>query len=332
MRVIGHERRRKARIRIAAALAVAILVAGGVYALIAATHPDNGFVGFVFLLVLPAALSAFVARVADPLGEREFGFYMRVPLYLLAGVIVVSIGVLREGTVCILMLSPIWLALGCAGSAIAFRLRPRGQTEIEGLYETFRGSSALLILPVLLIQVEAALPVPQQFASVTRQVVIDAPPSRVWPLLRGIPDVRPDEGRWTLSQDVIGIARPVGATLVGDGIGAVRRVRWQSAIDFEERIVAWQAGRLIRWSFVFDRASMNRFGDRHLLPDGSYIRITDGGYRLDQLDGGRTRVTLDTRYWMRTPVNRYAALWGELVLGDLETNVLAIIKDRAERL
>jgi hypothetical protein len=40
---------------------------------------------------------------------------------------------------------------------------------------------------------------------------------------------------------------------------------------------------------------------------------------------------LDTGYRMRTPVNGYAALWGELFLGDLEGNLLALVKQRAER-
>lgn len=322
---------RRTRIRTTAAFAAAVAVAGGVYALIAATQSDAGFVGVVFLLVLPAALSAFVARVVDPAGLRTLGFYMRVPVYLLAGVVAVSVVALREGTVCILMLSPIWLLSGCGGSALAYRYRPRDEANIEGLAETFRGSSALLLLPLLLVQLESAIPKPAATATVVREVTIDAPPSRVWPLLRGIPDVRPDEGRWTVSQDLIGIARPIGATLVGEGVGAVRRVRWQDAIDFEERVTGWRRGRLIHWTFAFDRASLDRFGDRHLLPDSAYMKIIDGGYTLDPLPGGRSRVRLDTRYWMRTPVNSYAALWGELFLGDLETNILGIIKDRAER-
>ena len=40
---------------------------------------------------------------------------------------------------------------------------------------------------------------------------------------------------------------------------------------------------------------------------------------------------IDTHYWMRTPVNIYAALWGEFFLGDIENNLLALVKQRAER-
>ncbi len=67
------------------------------------------------------------------------------------------------------------------------------------------------------------------------------------------------------------------------------------------------------------------------MPDSPYFRVTDGGYRMTPLGDDRTQLSLDTRYWMRTPVNSYAALWGELFLGDMENNLLAMIKQRAER-
>jgi hypothetical protein len=34
---------------------------------------------------------------------------------------------------------------------------------------------------------------------------------------------------------------------------------------------------------------------------------------------------------MRTPVNGYSALWGEMFIGDMEANLLAIVKQRAEK-
>jgi hypothetical protein len=42
-------------------------------------------------------------------------------------------------------------------------------------------------------------------------------------------------------------------------------------------------------------------------------------------------VSLATTYRMRSRLGWYAALWGERMLGDVEANVLAIIKQRAAR-
>jgi hypothetical protein len=67
------------------------------------------------------------------------------------------------------------------------------------------------------------------------------------------------------------------------------------------------------------------------MPDSRYFRVTTGGYRMEPMGGGRTRVTIHTRYWMQTPVNAYSRLWGEVFLGDIEANLLALIRQRAER-
>jgi hypothetical protein len=119
--------------------------------------------------------------------------------------------------------------------------------------------------------------------------------------------------------------------LVGEGIGADRWAYWGQDIRFRERITEWQVERRIAWSFIFDEMSAWDFTDRHLRPDSPYFRVTAGGYRLEPIGPDRTRVVLETSYLMRTPVNAYSALWGELFLGDLESNLLAVIKQRAER-
>jgi hypothetical protein len=186
-------------------------------------------------------------------------------------------------------------------------------------------------VPLLVMQIEPYRPPPAVQAVVTRTIVVEAPAERIWPLLRGIPDVHPGEGRWNLSQDVIGVPRPLGARLVGEGVGAERLARWGARVSFREQITEWSPDRRIGWLFIFDDIDGWRFTDRHLTPDSAYFRVTTGGYSLAPLDANRTRVTLETRYWMKTPVNGYAALWGEFFLGDLEGNLLALIKQRAER-
>ncbi|HEX4738330.1 MAG TPA: SRPBCC family protein [Allosphingosinicella sp.] len=311
-------------LRIVAAVSVALVFAFGVYLLLDATRPQQGLVSFSFLLVLPAAISAFACYVGDPLATRPRIFYLLMPIWLLLAVIVASVFVLREGVICIIILSPLWLISSWTGAAITWcarrRIRDHGTTYC----------SAALLLPMLVIQAEPYIPLPQADVAVTRSIVVNASPDTIWPLLRGIPDVHPGEGRWNLTQDVIGVPRPLGARLVGEGIGAERLADWGRNIRFRERITEWQPGSRIGWHFIFDQIDGWRFTDRHLMPDSPYFRVTTGGYRLESLAAGHTRVVLTTRYWIKTPVNAYSRLWGELFLGDLENNLLALIKGRAE--
>lgn len=311
-------------LRVLAAFGIALAFALGSYALFEATQPVGGLVSFSFLLILPATICGFISYVTDPLGQARMGAYMRVPFILLGIVIVASVFVLREGTICVLLLSPLWLGSGTIGAYITYRMRRR-DAEYSKTH-----SVAFLVVPLLAMQVEPMIPLPVADAVVTRSIVIAATPARIWPMLRGIPDVRPDEGRWNVTQDVLGVPRPMGARLAGDGIGADRLAVWDHDIRFRERIVEWQPGRRIGWRFIFDDIAGWGYTDRHLMPDSPYFTVTRGGYTLTPLADGRTRVTIDTRYRLRTPVNLYSRLWGELFLGDLENNLLAIIKTRAE--
>ncbi|RDE05174.1 SRPBCC family protein [Sphingomonas aracearum] len=315
---------RPALTRIGAAIGAALMFALGFYMLMEAARPNDGLVSFSFLLALPAALCAFIAYVADPWKERSHRFYLAVPLWLLGAVVVASVFLLHEGVICVVLLAPLWLASGLIGTELTWRLRRR-----TGEGRTY--CVALIAVPLVAMQVEPGVPLPVAEPVVARSIVVNAPPAALWPMLRGIPDVRPGEGRWNLTQNVIGVPRPVAARLVGRGIGATRFADWGEHIRFREQITAWVPGREIGWRFVFDDMAGWGYTDRHLMPDSPYFRVTTGGYRLEPLGPNRTRVLLHTRYRITTPVNLYATLWGELFLGDLENNLLAIIKARAER-
>lgn len=311
--------------RVALAVLVACVMGLGIYALLESIRPASGLVSFSFLLILPAAVCALVSYIADPWGELPLTRYLMVPVWILLGAIVLSIVILREGTVCVLMLSPLWLLSGVGGAALTWKLR--GKAGDGKAY-----CVALFALPLIAIQIEPILPVPATTATVSRSAIIAAPPERIWPLLRGIPDVKPGEGRWNFSQDVVGVPRPLGARLLGEGIGAVRLANWGEHVRFDERITEWRPGTRIGWSFHFDDIAGWAFTDRHLMPNSAYFRVTTGGYTIRRLPDGRSKLTIETRYWMRTPVNAYAALWGEVFLGDLENNLLTLVRCRAEAL
>lgn len=320
-------RRRTAAIRIAGAIAFGLASALGVYLLIEAVNP-SGLISFTFLLVLPAAVTAFVTYVGDPFAERSRGFYvLNVPSFLLGAVIAASAIFLREGVICIVMLAPFWFGVSALGGYLTWRLRKRRE-PVENVFR----ASTLLLLPLVSMQVEPMIPLARDSGSVMRSIVIDADAATVWHYARGVRHIRPGDGQWNISQDLIGLPRPADARLDREGAGATRHVVWQEGIRFKEVVTDWQPGRRLWWDFRFDATDMDAWAmqDHHLLPDSPHYRITDGGYVLEPLADGRTRLTLTTRYWVQTPVNWYAHLWGELFVGDVSANVLAVIRQRSE--
>ncbi|WP_217644180.1 hypothetical protein [Sphingomonas sp. NFR04] len=149
-------RRRKAAIRVACALAAGLAFCLAVYLLLTAANP-SGLISFSFLVILPAAVTAFILGIADPFRERSRAFYTRkIPVALLVAVVSTSIVFLYEGILCIVMLAPIWYGLSTLGGVLAWRwFGPRD----EGGGQTLR-STALLLAPVLAMQAEPYVPLP----------------------------------------------------------------------------------------------------------------------------------------------------------------------------
>lgn len=314
-------------IPVALAIGVAILVAGVIYYLIdiGPGGAGSGAMTISFLLIVPAILSALVCLATDPKGKRDGGHYFIVPFFLFGAALIAGVLLFGEGVICVLLLMPLWIVGGLAGSGLTYVIRKRVR-ERGRLF-----SSALLLLPFLAMQVEAASPPAVEWLDVRREVVVDAPPERVWPLLVAIPDISAGEGRWNATQDLFGVPRPSEAALIRRDGELVRLARWGGGVRFEERITSAQPGRSLEWQFAFPDASVQEHTDRHISPDGAHLRIATGAYELTPMPGGRTRLQLATRYAVRTPLNFYAAWWGEWLLGDIQNNVLGIVKDRAER-
>jgi hypothetical protein len=302
----------------------ALTLAISAYFLINFSKSNNVAFGSVwFLVFLPAYLCAIICYVADPNGDKPPIFYWSVPLIFTSTVVLGSFFFLQEGVICLVMLSPLWLAFGGLGAFIMHRQlrRPRNPNILH---------STLVFLPLLSGGIESQIPISHDHISLSREIIIHATPQEIWPYTISNAYIKDDEGRWTFTQNVLGLPRPRATILSGEGKGAVRTAFWGDQINFDEKITQWQPGRLLSWSFSFPNRSLQKHTDKHISPDGQFLKINSGNYKLTPLTPETTLVSLRTNYVAKTHVNSYAAFWGEILLGDIHNNVLAIIKQRAE--
>ena len=315
--------RKRAGNRVPAAFALALAIALSAFLLFSASRSGSvWFASLWFLALLPALLCALICYIGDPDRTRSSNFYWQVPLALCAIVCVASIFVLHEGVICLVMLSPVWLASGWAG---AFAMRSQRGRRGRALETSF------LIIPLVAAMVEAQIPIPHETVTLTRSVLVKAAPEDIWRYAVSSRNIGADEGRWTITHNIIGMPRPRESVMVGTGVGAVRTAYWGDHVNFQERIVAWEPGRKLGWSFNFTNSTVQDYTDKHISPDGQFLKIDSGDYLLRPVSANTTELTLTTRYIAKTHVNLYAKLWGELMMGDVQENVLTIIKDRAER-
>lgn len=322
------ERKRERMWRWVSGIVAALGLALGAYSYLEST--DSGTISFVFLLILPSALSMFLGLLLGRGREWSMWHYSAIPATIAVVAVVVGAVLLREGVICLAMLAPLWILAGVPGALMAYALRPASRNSAQSLRSTFNAWSVLLV-PIVAMAIEPLFPPPQQMVTVTSAQTIAASPATIWPHLLSIRSIDGAEGHSTMTHSLLRVPRPIDAALSGAGVGAIRYARWADGIRFEERITDWRSGQAISWRFHFPDRSIQHRTDRHINPHGQHLSVEAGGYRLIPLPGGQTQLELWTRYRLATPVNGYARWWGRRMLGDVQSNILAIIAGRAER-
>ena len=99
--------RRRDNWKFVGALVIALAAALAVY--IVAEAGSGGAIGYALMVVLPAALSAFVAWVGSIGRNWSRASFLSVPLWLALAATLIGAAVLREGVVCLVMILPFWI-------------------------------------------------------------------------------------------------------------------------------------------------------------------------------------------------------------------------------
>jgi len=297
-----------------------------VYALIlyVSIYVKSVFLYFIVgLLVTPFCICTLYLSIADPHGQWPQYRAFSHCFWLMVAVLLATIILFSEGTVCVVMAAPLFLFMGFVAVPVT-----RGFTTWD---KARRLPLFMLILPFIGMPVERQADYPTRIEFVRTVVDIQAPPALVWDHTVEIRDIAPSERIPSFSHSLIGLPGPVEARMEGSGVGAVRHLRWQEGVHFQEVVTQWQPGHLLAWDFRFQPDSIPKHIESHVRVDADYLRILNGRYDLSPLPDGGTRVTLVSSYEMATPFNDYCAWWGRLFLDDFHNAVLHIIKQRAEK-
>ena len=187
--------------------------------------------------------------------------------------------------------------------------------------------AAILAVPTLLAG-ESTRPQAPPWAEVTTSVVVDAPPSVVWRhviAFRTLP--APRERLFAL-----GVAYPIGASIAGTGVGAVRRCRFSTG-DFVEPITVWDPLRRLAFSVARQPAPMEElspYAHVHAPHLDGFLRSERGEFRLTQLPGHRTLLVGTTWYRNRMWPAPYWRVWSHGIIHRIHQRVLEHVRAEAE--
>jgi hypothetical protein len=228
-----------------------------------------------------------------------------------------------EGLICILMASPIALALGILGGQVGYAVQSRPWANDTAPAMTL---GLLVVMPTLMAAESAAAPTPA-IREVRTEVIVDAPPDRVWKHVIAFPPLaEPTDPLFRT-----GIAYPQRAEIRGHGVGAVRHCVFSTGA-FVEPIEVWDEPHRLAFRVTDQPPPMEELSPFHIHPPhlDNFLVSRRGQFRLERLPDGRTRLEGTTWYTNRMWPADYWGLWSDAIIHRIHRRVLDHVRALAE--
>ncbi|WP_377155871.1 SRPBCC family protein [Roseateles sp. UC29_93] len=229
---------------------------------------------------------------------------------------------LLEGAICVVILSPLFLALASVGGVVmnvVLRTTRIGNLQV----------GVLATLPLLFTIVEGPLTV-EQWQRIDRSVVVEATPERLWSEIVAARDIRREEFPRTWIH-LIGVPRPVEGVNHATPQGEVRESRWERGVHFLGRVTERVEGRRIAWRYEFSPDSFPPGTmDDHVVIGGRYFDLGETRFTLTPIDAVHTRLDIEAHYRVTSSVNIYAVPVADFLGRDFVDGLLVLYKRRSE--
>jgi uncharacterized membrane protein YhaH (DUF805 family) len=280
-----------------------------------------GTYGFGMFFVSPVVIGTVTGYFANRRGDIGAGPTIGLVFYAtFLGGIALVLGAL-EGIVCIVMASPLALAVAAIGSllgrAIALSTKRPARHTV----------SAFALLP-LVFAIEAVFPAVTTFDTY-QTITVEAPPATVWKYL-----LRMDEIDGPLALPFrLGVAYPIRGEIVGEGIGALRYGEFSTGTAVE-RVTEWVPERKLAFVIEKDIPAMRElspYAHVHAPHVLGYFRTLETSFELVELPQGRTEIVERTSHALRLDPILYWLPLARWVVGENNARVLAHIRRQAER-
>ena len=308
------------------------ILAGILYGLFIRVMADfSGFsnvfaiISYAFLFLTPIAIGAasvYIAAKKKRLNWREqMGIASITMLFFLLSMFLLVL----EGLICIVLILPVFMIASIIGGLLMGFVINRSRYSKSTL-------NSLLLLPLILGPLEATLPITQSQHQVSSTIVINANAEDIFNQLATVSAINPDELGFSFMH-FIGMPRPLEASMQGEGAGSVRTSRWEKGVQFQERIIVWNAPHQLHYEFDIPKGAIPREAlDRYVELGGDYFTVLNGGYDIEVIDANTSRLTLKTTYHNKSHLQLYGNLWANYVLDDFHKSLLQLMKSRSEKI
>jgi hypothetical protein len=195
--------------------------------------------------------------------------------------------VLREGVVCLVIVSPLVYVLQFTGILV-------GRVWFRPKYSTLR----LTIFPLLaLATLGESLYHSDQPAVVTDAILIHAPPAKVWPHVLAFPEIPDPPGYWIFR---LGLPYPTQTTNGGNFVGADRQCMFSNGIVIKERVAEFVPNEKLTFDIAEQPTDPEAYG---------HITLHRGQFVLRDNHDGTTTLIGSSWYTLHVRPRWYFDVW-----------------------
>ena len=216
--------------------------------------------------------------------------------------------VIREGAVCLVIASPALYAMILTGTLLGrIWFRPN-DTRLR-----------LSIVPLLaLLTAGEAFQRTDESAVVTDEILIHAPPAKVWPHVLAFPEV-PDKPNYWIFR--LGLPYPTATTNGGDFVGADRQCKFSDGITIKEKIAEFVPEKKLTFDIIEQPTHPEAYG---------HITLHRGRFILRDNHDGTTTLIGSSWYTLHVRPLWYFDLWTSDMTRAVHLRVMRHVRRLAE--
>lgn len=277
-----------------------------------------------FVLGIPLVLGALIEyfSILEKPKRAILSLFGIQPVVLVI-ILTFSIMILREGTICLIIIAPLIFVALLIGAGIMRFICHYFWKPSPKIY-------SLAILPLLLWLFLPNL-MTNHYGKTQRAIVIHAPAEEVFNAIHNIGKIEPQEIKES-PIFLMGFPKPVYGMTEQRNHVLFRTIEWERGVKFEEVVHANHVPYLLSWTYKFDKNSFPKGSvDDHIEMGGKYFDLLKTDYQLEKIDEKSTKLILTIDYRLSTEYNWYSQLWVNYILGEFSDVVMNIHKQRLEK-
>jgi hypothetical protein len=297
----------------------------------------NNFMGImsVSFLILAPVVIGFLTIILIPKEKTTSRFEAFFKPWLTSLVIlIVTIAFNIEGSICWIMIYPLFSILAGIGGIIAYlvrRQKSNGTDENDWEQPNTLSVSFILFIPLVVGMVEGDRTLTLKEFNISQSKIISASSHEVWHELTNIGEIQVDESKFSLA-NMMGFPKHLQTTLDTLSIGGKRKAIYENGLYFDETISNYENE---KWLVLDIKTDPNNIPptvmDEHIVIGGKHVDILQDVYQIEKLSETSCRLTLSSRFTINTPFNWYASIWAKYLMADILKSEINLINERATR-